>query len=75
MKDYLADVLLPSDKDIQWTPTVGNVSGTAPVEVTLSGQSGLSASYLASYTPNVNDLVLTLVNDTDIVILGKLHGG
>jgi hypothetical protein len=28
--------------------------------------------YLASYTPTVNDVVVCLMNDNDVIVLGKL---
>ena len=75
MSDALAKILLGSDVDDALKLRVGTVSGTAPVEVTLLGQSGLTASHLASYTPATSDLVAILQNNTDLLILGSIVSG
>lgn len=49
-------------------------NGNTRVSLTISG--GTTAitgiRYLASYTPTVSDVVVCLVNDNDVIVLGKL---
>jgi hypothetical protein len=62
---------LPTDRH-----DVGKVTSTTPLEVSLRGATGLSASRLASYTtPTIGDLVLILQTETNLVIKGKLLPG
>jgi hypothetical protein len=68
IRDLLAKI--PTDRH-----RVGKITSTSPLEVSLGGATGLSASRLASYTPTLGDLVLILQTDTDLVIKGKLVSG
>jgi hypothetical protein len=44
------------------------------VSLTLSGSTTAITGirYLASYTPTVSDVVVCLVNDNDVIVIGKL---
>jgi hypothetical protein len=75
VKDYLADVLLPSDKPESVAFRVGTISATSPVGVDIGGETGLNASYLNTYTPTNGHVVLVLATDIDLVILGRIISG
>jgi len=73
MRTPLSDAILGAGNGGNPTRArVGTVSSTSPVEVTLAGQSGLSAATLSGYTPVVNDTVLILQLEPDLIILGKI---
>lgn len=50
--------------------------GTSPNSVTINLSGGTDTisgvRYLASYTPTVSDVVFLIINNNDIVVLGKL---
>jgi hypothetical protein len=78
VRDALADVLLPSDVPDDVAFRVGTVTADAtpgPVEVSVGGADGMSAAYLASYTPVETDTVLILQTKADLIILGAITSG
>ena len=76
MRDYLADVLLPEDSNDSLKLRVGTVTSTSPLEVSVGGQTGLTASRLSAYSaPGTADLVAILQTKTDLLILGKIIAG
>lgn len=63
------DVVLPT------RARVGVVTSTSPLEVSLAGQSGLSAARINGYTPVLSDTVLVLQLEPDLIILGLIISG
>lgn len=49
-------------------------TGPSRVSVKVSGATTAvtGVRYLASYTPTLNDVVVCLLNDNDLIVLGKL---
>lgn len=74
MKDALADALF-DDSPQPLTARVGTVTSDDPLEVSLDGQGGLSASRIQHYAPVIGDVVLVLQNATDLVVLDQLIFG
>lgn len=74
--DDLARALLPDPAESRLQLRKGQVSAvSAPtVTITLGGSTTTIAgvSYLASYTPTVNDVVFVLVDGPSLLVLGKL---
>ena len=75
MKDTLSDALLPPDSGDNFVFRVGTVSNDSPIEVTIAGADALSAAYLDSYTPTIDDVVLILQSKSDLIILGQIESG
>jgi hypothetical protein len=75
MRDELAGVFFPTDTDESYTFREGVVSSDRPTEVDMAGTSGLSASYLDSYSPVIGDPVLIMQTKASLLILGKVNTG
>lgn len=75
MKNPLADALLGGGHIPPTRARVGTVSGTSPLEVTLAGQTGLSAARANTYTPVLNDTVLVLQLEPDLIVMCSIISG
>jgi len=76
MRSPLSDAIhRVGDSSIPTRARVGTVSGTSPLEVTLAGVSGLTASRINGYTPSLGDTVLILQLEPDLIILGQIISG
>lgn len=67
--DLIANIVGP---DAPSPFTVGTVTGTAPLTVNWRGSAVRPASYLATYTPLVGDVVLMARNGVELIVLGDL---
>lgn len=74
-RDPLARLFTGGDTDDDLRLRVGTVTDTSPLEVSVAGTSGLTASRLASYTATQGDQVAILQTKTDYLILGKIISG
>ena len=70
----LAKRLRPSQHRLSRHQGVVESVGTGNVSITLDGGTAVvpNVKYLDSYTPTVGDIVEIMMDDTDIIILGKL---
>lgn len=78
-RNPLVKALQRPDKADRQVFRVGIVTKTivsgGSVEVSIGGATGLSAAYLAHYTPNIGDTVSILQTDSDLCIFGLIHTG
>lgn len=73
--DALSAVLLSGDAEDTVRFRVALVTSSSPLEITMGGQGGLSASRCAAYSPSFGDRVLVLQSNTDLVIIDRLISG
>ena len=59
---------------IRFGVVTARTSGNTRISVQISGATTAitGVRYLASYTPTVSDVVVCLINDNDLIVLGKL---
>ena len=59
---------------IRYGVVTARTSGNTRISVQISGATTAVTGirYLSSYTPTVADVVVCLINDNDLIVLGKL---